>query len=79
MDGPFYKHDLYYCDPDKNVKCTKEGCHYRPMARADCCLTTNREFAKTDADGNPRLYLSVEDQNRIPPHLWPTEQPEGNS
>lgn len=38
---------LYLCDPAKNAKCQKTAC------QKSCKLTTNKEFAKLDADGKP--------------------------
>lgn len=39
---------LYLCDPEKNKSC-------KPLFGkcGECKLTTHKEFAKTDADGNP--------------------------
>ena len=47
----------YLCDPAKNEACRKRSCHWlrvTPMPRGHgCMITTCREFARTDEDGQP--------------------------
>lgn len=47
------KEPLYYCDPEKNVECSKRGCFYANGQFPLCKRTSNPAYAKTDADGKP--------------------------
>lgn len=52
------KKPLYYCDPEKNVECSKSNCKLSDGSKfQDCELTSHPEYAKTDADGNPIEYV----------------------
>lgn len=70
---------LYYCDPTKNLLCTKEACMHRSVSWKACGLTTDKRYAQKDADGNPRVYMTAEEQEATPHHLWPKIQLAGNS
>ncbi len=37
--------DLYPCDPSKNTKCTKTGCH---INGGDCFLTLQKNYSKVN-------------------------------
>lgn len=43
---------LYVCDPEKNTECKKTSCMINEWGGL-CALTTKREFAKTDENGEP--------------------------
>lgn len=56
---------LYYCDPEKNVKCRKYGCaHCLTITEGGVCFVTmKRECARTDANGNPVIYVLEKDKD----------------
>ena len=49
---------MYYCDPDKNMECKKNICaHCLTITEGgNCFITMRREFARTDANGEPVIY-----------------------
>lgn len=56
---------LYKCDPEKNVKCSKDICFYRNFGGApagDCKSTTNPDLAIKDENGKPveEIALNLE-------------------
>lgn len=49
---------VYYCDPEKNKECRKRSCaHCLTITEGGTCfITFKREFARTDANGEPVIY-----------------------
>ena len=49
---------MYYCDPEKNADCRKSCCaHCMTIEEGGVCfITLHREFARTDANGDPVTY-----------------------
>ena len=49
---------MYYCDPDKNTECKKRMCaHCLTILEGGVCfITMHREYARTDANGEPVIY-----------------------
>ena len=49
---------VYYCDPEKNTECRKRHCaHCLTILEGGVCfITMRREFARTDANGEPVIY-----------------------
>lgn len=45
---------LYDCDPCKNVKCKKTNC--KLMFNGECCMTTEKEFAKDGCENSPHIF-----------------------
>ena len=44
-----YGRELYKCDPNKNIQCSKTGCKYNPNAEyPECDRTTNKAFASDE-------------------------------
>lgn len=54
MDGAV----LYWCDPEKNTSCRKNGCRYvlRPCEGGVCEATFRRSCARCDENGEPMVY-----------------------
>lgn len=50
---------VYLCDPEKNTKCKKTSCAYKDAA-FPCHLTQEKEFARTDENGNPIIAEEFE-------------------
>lgn len=49
----YEKPKLYYCDPTKRPRCEKTACY----VNGGCCeLTSFKEFARTDENGNAVEY-----------------------
>lgn len=55
---------VYYCDPEKNVDCSKTYCKGKGDAAKwpECEFTSHPEYAKTDADGKPLEYVYEDDE-----------------
>lgn len=51
------KDTLYLCDPQKNTECQKGICHV--LNGYGCFLTTRKEFAVTDENGNPIIATEL--------------------
>lgn len=71
---------LYVCDPAKAETCRKSVCRQNPYAADPVCeWTSNPEWAKTDAAGNPiidwenTLFLLKQDILREVPAAVPYE------
>lgn len=49
---------MYYCDPEKNTECRKIGCaHTMTLEEGGVCfITMQREYARTDENGDPVIY-----------------------
>lgn len=39
------EHDLYFCDPRKNTKCTKEFCKWNCLGKGECFATKDKTCA----------------------------------
>ena len=53
---------LYWCDPEKNTECKKNGCALvskRGKKAGDCTLTCKRECAVLDEEGRPVVAYVV--------------------
>ena len=56
--------ELYKCDPNKNIECSKSGCKQRSfMHHAECELTTNKEYASSEET------FEVEHDYRVEPYI----------
>lgn len=49
---------LYICDPEKNTECKKTSC--KAYKHGECDLTTKRETAKLNDDGEPIIYSMMD-------------------
>ena len=45
---------LYDCDPCKNTECEKTSC--KLMLKGECCMTTQKEFAKDGCENSPHIF-----------------------
>ena len=53
------KSTLYLCDPQKNTECQKGICQMPNGCFLGCFLTTKKEFAVTDENGNPIIATEL--------------------